>query len=127
MHLLRRLHSQKKISRMVALQARKNRMQIHDFRLSAKHIHFYVQVKTKKDWLKFIRTITGLIARFVLGAEKGQKAKSQLWKFRPWTLLAQKIKFVTKKYIPKHIPKKELRQILYALDMHSELLALNSS
>lgn len=63
-------------------------VQIYRYANVGNHIHLLVRVRYRRGFISFLRSISGVIARIALGAEKG-KAQLQegatFWDQRPWT------------------------------------------
>jgi hypothetical protein len=63
--------------------------------LNSAHLHLVIKLDDRKEFSKFVRVITGLIARHVLKAQRGPvaessvaaKEKTQFWMARPFTRL----------------------------------------
>jgi len=78
----------RKIEKVVRTQAQKFGVEIYRYANVGNHLHMLIKASYRKGFIAFLRTITGLIARIALDAEKG-KAKlndtSRFWDQRPWT------------------------------------------
>jgi REP element-mobilizing transposase RayT len=63
-------------------------VQICDFANGGNHLHLIVRITNRPLFKKFLRVITGLIARFILRAEKAAgklKHDQKFWDARPFT------------------------------------------
>ncbi|MDZ4677094.1 MAG: transposase [Oligoflexia bacterium] len=72
------------ISRLIYSSAAKNMINIHKFANSGNHLHVLLKAPSKKAFQKFLRTITGLIARHVMNARRGY-AKGKFWNSLAYT------------------------------------------
>ncbi len=64
-------HHIKKVNSCVRLQAERCNIRIYHFVNVGNHLHLVVRVRDRKKFVVFIRAISGLIARQVLGFERG--------------------------------------------------------
>ncbi|MBK7962298.1 MAG: transposase [Bdellovibrionales bacterium] len=84
-----------KIDEIIRTHARLCRIRIYHLVNVGNHLHLVIKLDDRKKFSKFIRVITGLIARHVLKAQRGaageSKAagykKNQFWVARPFTRL----------------------------------------
>lgn len=53
------------------------------------HLHMVILPSSRKSLSGFLRSISGLIARKVLGVEKGSSKKIQFWDQRPFTRILE--------------------------------------
>ena len=83
--LLRR-RNENKISSLIYTFAAKNNIIIHKYGNSGNHLHLLLKAKSKKEFRRFLKTITGLIARHVTGAKKGN-SKGKFWSSLAYTKL----------------------------------------
>lgn len=93
-----------KIESVVRTQAKKFGIEIYKFANVGNHLHMLVQVSTRIGFISFLRSISGLIARISLGAERGNaklKGTAHFWDQRPWTrILLTWTEFINvKKYV----------------------------
>ncbi len=60
---------------------------IYDLANAGNHIHLIVKVHHRKDLGRFLRAVTGLLARKTLGAERGSPARitRSFWDTRPFS------------------------------------------
>ena len=87
------------IDKLIRTQASLCGLKIYHFVNVGNHLHLVIRLHDVKLFTKFIRAITGLIARHVLGKERGQglkfvtqtkhseKRKKKFWVARPFTRL----------------------------------------
>ncbi len=77
-----------KIEKTVRLQAQKFGVEIFRYANVGNHLHLLVKASYRKGFIYFLRSISGIIARIALNAEKGKsklKESTQFWDQRPWT------------------------------------------
>lgn len=77
-----------KIEVVVRTQAKKFGVEIFRYANVGNHLHMLVQASYRRGFISFLRSISGIIARIALGAEKGMaklKEATQFWDQRPWT------------------------------------------
>ena len=60
-------------------------IKIFHFAIIDNHLHLLVQAKDRDALSGFLRVLSGVIARKVLGIEKGEKAASRMWEARPYS------------------------------------------
>ena len=58
-------------------QARKTGVKVYSYANSGNHLHILVLPRTRRAFSNFIRAICGIIARIVLGKERGQAQHSE--------------------------------------------------
>ncbi len=75
------------IQRLINRQARRFGVRIYRRANGGDHLHFLIKVPSRKSFQNFLRAITGLIARKILGAEKGKSRGFSFWDQRPFTAL----------------------------------------
>lgn len=75
---------------IVKKHAKLNGVKIYRFANAGNHLHFIVKITKPELFKKFLRVISGLIARLVLGAEKGSAKLrgGKFWDARPFTRVA---------------------------------------
>lgn len=93
-----------KIEKVVRLQAKKFGVEIFRYANVGNHLHLLVKASYRQGFISFLRSISGIIARIALGAEKGMaklKNVSHFWDQRPWTrILLTWTEFINvKKYV----------------------------
>lgn len=91
-----------KIDTLVRKHANLCGVKIYHFVNVGNHLHLVIRIHDRKLFIRFIRTVTGLIARHVLNQERGighgnaektakekdrEEAKSRFWIARPFTRL----------------------------------------
>ena len=84
-----------KINNIIRTHAKLCRIRIYHFVNVGNHLHLVIKLDDRKEFSRFIRIITGLIARHVLKAQRGPAVddstaahkKTQFWVARPFTRL----------------------------------------
>jgi putative transposase len=95
-----RSHNVKKIEQIIKRHAKLCRVRLYHLVNVGNHLHLVIKIDCRRDFSKFIRTITGLIARHVLKKERGvasqnefhhnsslSKTGLQFWAARPFSRL----------------------------------------
>jgi REP element-mobilizing transposase RayT len=63
-----------------------NHIRNYGLQVMSNHIHLHLQFPSREAYIKFIRSVTGRIARRVLGSEKGSPSLvEKFWEARPYT------------------------------------------
>ncbi len=62
---------------------------IYKYSNNGNHLHLAIRAKDHELFKKFLRTITGLIARYVMKAKKGTPAKGKFWDGLAFTRIAE--------------------------------------
>ena len=81
----------KKIHNILNAQAEKNHIRIYEKAVVGNHIHLLIYLKSnshsyaKKCLTGFLRAISGLIAREVVGAQRGNSQGIKFWAYRPFS------------------------------------------
>lgn len=88
-HSLRR--KDKEVFKIVQKQARQLGVKLYKYANGGNHLHMIVLPLSRTAFNKFIRAITGLIARLILSTERGRPTlKSiQFWDKRPFTRILE--------------------------------------
>ncbi|MBN1113937.1 MAG: transposase [Oligoflexia bacterium] len=78
-----------KIRNTINRQAVLHNIRLYNFSICSNHVHLLVKLQYRDAYSKFIRAISGIIARIVLGAEKGKARVKELlcrfWSGRPYS------------------------------------------
>ena len=77
------------IHELVHRLGRAHGVKIYRFANSGNHLHFIIRPVSRKAFLRFIRAITGLIARITLGVERGRAKNLKFWDARPFTRILE--------------------------------------
>lgn len=73
------------IDRIIQSQAKKWDIRLYRYENVGNHLHILLRT-SHRVWLKaFLRSITGLIARHILGAQRGAAKRIQFWDARPFS------------------------------------------
>ena len=64
-------------------------VKIYRFANSGNHLHLIVMARSREAFKCFIRAISGLIARLVLGVERGKAMGIKFWDARPFTRILE--------------------------------------
>jgi REP element-mobilizing transposase RayT len=83
------LKSSKKIQRIIWNQARRCGVRIYEYANVGNHLHLLLRASHRDGFRSFLRAITGLIARCVLGVEKGKAQGLKFWSYRPYSRLVE--------------------------------------
>jgi REP element-mobilizing transposase RayT len=83
------------IDKIIRTHAKLCRVRIYHFVNVGNHLHLVIKLDDRQEFSKFIKAITGLIARHVLKAQRGPavesstaaRKKTQFWVARPFTRL----------------------------------------
>jgi REP element-mobilizing transposase RayT len=79
------------IRHLLDRQARKFSIKVFHYANGGHHIHMILKISTRVKFANFLRAITGLIARRILGAEKHRQKLTRhlrFWVSRPFTRVA---------------------------------------
>ncbi len=74
-----------KIWEIIKKHAQLNEIKIYEYANASNHLHLLIRAKFREGYVRFIRTVTGLIARLVSGAQRGCKLKKKFWDARPFS------------------------------------------
>jgi REP element-mobilizing transposase RayT len=97
---------ERKIYELVASKAQDCSIKIYGYANGGNHLHILMRAKRREDYQRFIRTITGLIARFVGGAERGKKLKNKFWDNRPFSRVVSFAKsefYIVRRYLTRNV------------------------
>jgi REP element-mobilizing transposase RayT len=75
---LRRFKHIEHIKRLIYSLAKRNQIKIIEYANGGNHLHLLVHAKDRNGFKRFTRTLTGLVARLVTGAKKGN-AIGRFW------------------------------------------------
>ncbi|MCB0408327.1 MAG: transposase [Bdellovibrionales bacterium] len=82
--------NEEKIWEIIERHAEKNGITIYEYANAGNHLHLLIRAKRRDFYNRFIRSITGLIARAVMSSEKGSPLKKgRFWDARPFTRIVQ--------------------------------------
>lgn len=77
------------IQNLIQRAARAKGVKVYRLANSGNHLHLIVLPPSRAAFHAFIRAISGLIARLVLGAEKGRAQGIRFWDARPFTRILE--------------------------------------
>lgn len=75
----------RRVRAIIKNQARRFGIRVAELSIVDNHFHVLVRLKTRRQFLDFLRSISGLIARAMLGAERGSARGIRFWDARPFT------------------------------------------
>jgi REP element-mobilizing transposase RayT len=75
---MRRFKHIEHIKKITYFLAKKNQVKVIEYANGGNHIHLLIHAKDRNGFKRFARTLTGLIARLVTGAKKGN-AVGKFW------------------------------------------------
>ncbi|MBL7671198.1 MAG: transposase [Bdellovibrionaceae bacterium] len=122
----------RKIDEIIRTHARLCRIRLYHLVNVGNHLHLVIKLDDRKEFSKFIRVITGLIARHVLKSQRGAAGESsaagyernQFWVARPFTRLiawGRDYQYITK-YMKKNINDVKRCFIPWGFDMTDPML-----
>lgn len=74
-----------RIERTIYRQAKKFGVRIYKYANGGNHLHLLIMPRSREALHSFLRAIAGLIARIVMGVERGCPRSLKFWDARPWT------------------------------------------
>ncbi len=76
------------IDNCIRKQAKLNGVRIYGLQIMWNHIHLNLLFPSRLAYNRFIRSISGLISRIVMGCERGRQAIiNKFWEARPYTVI----------------------------------------
>jgi hypothetical protein len=81
----------KNIERIVKTSSILANVKISSWQNVGNHLHFSVKAPDRKSYNRWIRSVSGLIARTMLAAERGSAAPIRFWESRPFTRIIRGI------------------------------------
>ena len=90
-----------RIENIIKQQAKTFNVRVYAMAVNNTHIHILLKLYTRDSFKKFVKAISGIIARITLGAEKGKNLGFKFWKGIPFSRIVSWAKdyFSTKQYI----------------------------
>ncbi|RYZ76800.1 MAG: hypothetical protein EOP06_30935, partial [Proteobacteria bacterium] len=82
-------HNRIAIDRIIEKQARKQQAKIHAQQNVGNHCHLMASFRTRAQFKKFLKAVSGLIARHVLRTKKGRPAQARFWDQIPFTRIVR--------------------------------------
>ena len=77
------------IRELVHRSAKDHGVKVYRFANSGNHLHFILLPGTRTSFQRFIRSISGVIARLTLGAQRGKALGLKFWDARPFTRILE--------------------------------------
>jgi REP element-mobilizing transposase RayT len=77
--------NEQKIFDIIHKAAKTFGIKFYDYANGGNHLHLLLKVNDRQDYVKFIKVVTGLIARFVNKSERGCPSKTKFWDSRPFS------------------------------------------
>tara|TARA_B100001248_G_scaffold227436_1_gene185847 strand:- start:6124 stop:6648 length:525 start_codon:yes stop_codon:yes gene_type:complete len=98
------------LKKLIHRQANLHAIQIQQWQIVDKHVHFVIYAKRRKRFHAFLRAFSGLSARYFLNAERGSPRGKKFWDYRPFSRLLEQINYdfynFTRQNWPKNLPSK---------------------
>jgi REP element-mobilizing transposase RayT len=73
------------IDETIKSQAENCGVRILQYSNQGHHLHLLVMVKGRAQLTSFLKSVSGLVARIVIGAQRGAPKKVKFWDQRPWS------------------------------------------
>ena len=83
------LRRERQIRSLIQRTGRAQGVRIYRVANAGNHLHLIVLPRSRPAFHAFVRAITGLIARLMLGAEKGNASQIKFWDARPFTRILE--------------------------------------
>ncbi len=77
------------LRKVLSKQGKSFGVKIYRFANAGNHLHMIVLPRSRAAFQKFLRSVTGIIARKILGAERGSARGLQFWDQRPFTRIVE--------------------------------------
>jgi REP element-mobilizing transposase RayT len=89
------------IENVIREQARLFNIRIYQMAVNSNHLHLLIKLYTRESFSKFIKAISGIIARIALGVKKGKRLGLKFWDSRPFSRIVEWSKgyFKAKEYV----------------------------
>ena len=79
------LKKQRAIDKILTAQAKRFGVQVYKQANGGNHLHLIVLPRSRIGFQSFLRSVTGLVARLILGVERGRAKGLRFWDQRPFT------------------------------------------
>jgi REP element-mobilizing transposase RayT len=79
----------RKIETLVHNLGKECGVKVYRFANSGNHLHFIVLPSSREAFKKYVRAITGIIARLTLGVERGSAKGIKFWDAKPYTRIVE--------------------------------------
>jgi REP element-mobilizing transposase RayT len=74
------------VERLIRLQAEKANVRVYDIANAGNHLHLIIKVPSPRLYRRFIRSLSGLLVRKVMGTQRGKPLNlEKFWDARPFT------------------------------------------
>jgi REP element-mobilizing transposase RayT len=83
------LKKRRQLEELVKSTGKAKGVKIYRMANAGNHLHLIVLPKTRASYKAFIRSISGLIARVTLGAERGRAKGQRFWDALPFTRILE--------------------------------------
>ena len=80
---------EKKVKDLVHRLARQKGVRVYRFANSGNHLHLLIRARSGVAYKAYVRAFSGLIARLILGAERGRAKKLHFWDARPFSRIVE--------------------------------------
>lgn len=77
------------VNRLVGKLAKECGIRVMEFSNNGNHLHFVIRARALIGYRRFIRVLSGLIARHVTGAKKGVRQGRGFWDFLPFSRIVE--------------------------------------
>lgn len=77
------------VERILQAQARRFGVHIYRYANSGNHLHLVIKPRSREAYRSFIRSVSGLIPRLILKAEKSAAKGIKFWTARPFTRIVE--------------------------------------
>lgn len=77
------------IQKIVQVQAKRFGVRVYRLANAGNHLHLVILPSSRGGFNSFVRSLSGVIARRVLGAERGSAKNLQFWDQRPFTRILE--------------------------------------
>lgn len=78
-----------RVETILRRQAKLHGVKIYRFANAGNHLHLIVLPLSRAAFNGFIRSVSGLLARLILGAERGSAKNQKFWDKRPFTRVVE--------------------------------------
>ena len=104
MSFLSKSHSRKILS-IINKNRKRFGIRIYSISINSNHIHILLKLQYRNSFAKFMKSISSIIARFMLGVKKGKAKSKQFWDNRPYSRIVEwgKAYYGVKAYILQNI------------------------
>jgi hypothetical protein len=79
----------KRIESLVFRMGREHKVKVYRFANSGNHLHILVLPSSRKAFNRYIRALSGVIARVTLNVQRGNGLRLKFWDARPFTRIVE--------------------------------------